>query len=45
MSGVNRNISADIQEDGPASMATYKAAFTPENIRAEKGTAEEAKSE
>ncbi len=45
MSGVTRNVLADINDEGSVPLAEYKAAFTPESLRAEKGTSEEAKSE
>ncbi len=45
MSGVNRNVLADINDEGSVSMAEYQAAFTPEALRAEKGTDVEDKSE
>lgn len=41
MSGVNRLASADVAEG----KASYEEAFSPEHLRAEKGTAEEEKSE
>ena len=37
MSGVNRNVMADVNKGG-SSMEEYKKATTPEAIRAEKGT-------
>lgn len=43
--GVKANILADINDEGSVPMAEYQAAFSPEAIRAEKGTAEEMKSE
>ncbi len=45
MSGVNRNILADINDEGSVSMEEYQKAFSPEAIRSEKGTDAEAKSE
>lgn len=47
-SGVIRNVLADItkQGDTPAArIAAYQAAMSPESIRAETGSAEEAKRE
>lgn len=37
MSGVNRNVMADVNKDG-GSMEEYQKATTPEAIRNEKGT-------
>lgn len=44
MSGVNRNVLADINDE-PVSQGEYEKAFSPDALRAEKGTDEEAKSE
>ena len=45
MSGVSRNINADLGKKAPVSQSEYEAAFSPESIRAEKGTDAEEKSE
>lgn len=45
MGGAKRNIMADINDEGSVSMEEYQAAMSPEAIRAETGTASEAKSE
>jgi hypothetical protein len=44
MSGVNRNVLADIAEEGLTGEAAM-AAMSPENLRAETGTAAEDKRE
>jgi hypothetical protein len=41
MSGVNRNISADLAKNGHHTEEELKRAFSPEAIRAERGTSNE----